>query len=109
MKKLLIITLIVFQSCTPDEPGTLTKVEQISFTQTELYNEVEVSKEDYTSLLHNTNEIYIKRAAENFENVKMGSYNLHRQIDEEGIEHYYFRMISLTPMIELGDELWVKI
>ena len=45
----------------------------------------------------------------NFENVKIGSYNLHRQIDEEGIEHYYFRMISLTPMIELGDELWVKI
>ena len=40
MKKLLIIALIVFQSCTPDEPGTLTKVEQISFTQTELYNEV---------------------------------------------------------------------
>ena len=107
MKKIIFLLIVVMASCTEDDLGTLTKIEIINFKQQELYNEAQVSAADFSVLLKHTNEIYLKRDTGSLEQLPLGSYLLHHVlIDNE--TQYYFRMISLTEMVQPGNEIWVN-
>ena len=100
--------MLLLASCEDNENDNYQLLNQLNFTETELYHEVELSYDDYADLLKNTHHVYLLRAgATSFEYIHMGLYNIHRIKDEAGVTHYYFRMISLTPMINKGDELYI--
>lgn len=109
MKRLFIITMLIISSCTPtDDIQIMTKIDVIEFTQTKLYNEVEISLNDFELLLSNTNNVYIKRTSGDLEKLYIGGYILHQKNDAEDVMHYYFRMISVTDMIQPGNEIFIK-